>query len=61
MYAQQQPQQQPQRAYAPTAYSYTPSSSLTATINLDEVGYNLHYPLPVLRSPPPSFATPFSP
>jgi hypothetical protein len=31
MYAQQQ------LAYAPTPYSYTPSSSLTATINLDEV------------------------
>lgn len=31
MYAQQQ------LAYAPTPYSYTPSSNLTATINLDEV------------------------
>jgi len=26
-----------QLAYAPTPYSYTPSSALTATINLDEV------------------------
>lgn len=26
-----------QRAYAPTPYSYTPSSNLTATINLDQV------------------------
>jgi len=32
MYAQQQ------LAYAPTPYSYTPSSNLAATINLDEVG-----------------------
>lgn len=31
MYAAQQ------LAYAPTPYSYTPSSNLTATINLDEV------------------------
>ena len=31
MYGQQQ------LAYAPTPYSYTPSSNLTATINLDEV------------------------
>lgn len=31
MYAAQQ-----QLAYAPTPYSYTPSSNLTATINLDE-------------------------
>ena len=31
-------QQQQQLAYAPTPYSYTPSGSLTATINLDEVG-----------------------
>lgn len=33
MYAQQQ-QQQP--AYAPTPYSYTPSNTLRATVNLDE-------------------------
>ncbi|WPH04813.1 VPS28-domain-containing protein [Acrodontium crateriforme] len=33
MYAQQLPQQ---LAYAPTPYSYTPSSNLTATINLDQ-------------------------
>lgn len=35
MYAQQQ------LAYAPTPYSYTPSSNLTATINLDEVPHVL--------------------
>lgn len=35
MYAQQQPQQQ--LGYAPSPYSYTPSSNLAATINLDEV------------------------
>jgi hypothetical protein len=28
---------QTQLAYAPTPYSYTPSNSLTATINLDQV------------------------
>lgn len=31
---------QPQLAYAPTPYSYTPSNRLTATINLDEVSAN---------------------
>jgi len=30
-----------QLAYAPTPYSYTPTSSLSATINLDEVGIAL--------------------
>lgn len=35
MYAQQQ------LAYAPSPYSYTPSSNLAATINLDEVRSNI--------------------
>ena len=31
---------QSQLAYAPTPYSYTPSSSFTATINLDQVRHD---------------------
>jgi len=47
MYAQRQ------QAYAPTPYSYTPTSSLSATINLDEVCASivgtLQYPLTVVK------------
>ena len=34
----------PRQAYAPTPHSYVPNSSLSATINLDEVRF--------LRTPP---------
>lgn len=32
-------------AYAPTPYSYTPTSTLSATINLDEVSRTRCYPI----------------